>query len=128
MKQTDANTNLQELKELVKAFRKERGWEKHFTPKNVATSISIEAAELLELYQWDLLVKDDAPQKAEEELADILIFAFHFATLYDIDIATAFKAKLAAAAKKYPTEIFNENNEGFDDYHRIKKEYRQGKK
>lgn len=121
----DAETNLQELKELVIQMREERNWNKHFTPKNTATSIAIEAAELLEHYQWDLLIKEDREAIASE-LADILIFCFHFATLYDFDIATIFKAKLEKAKQKYPAELF-QDRDGLEDYHRIKKQYRKGR-
>jgi len=126
MSKSDEKTNLQDLKDLVVKFRNERGWEKHFTPKDVATSISIEAGELLEHFQWANLLKDDRDEIANE-LADVLIFAFHFATLYDFDIATIFQNKLAAAAKKYPTSVFNEQHEDPDYYHHIKKVYRQHK-
>lgn len=124
MKKTDQDTNLQELKELVIKFRKDRGWEKHFTPKNVATSIAIEAAELLEHFQWDLLMKDDKDEIAKE-LADVLIFAFHFATLYDLDISTEFKKKLKAAEEKYPTSIHKPGADDKTAYHQAKKKYRQ---
>ena len=127
MKKTDHETTLEELKTLVVKFRQERGWEKHFTPKNVATSIAIEAAELLEHFQWDLLMKDDQKEIAKE-LADVLIFAFHFATLYDLDITTEFKNKLALAAKKYPTTIHKPGADDKDAYHRAKKQYRNAKK
>ena len=126
MKKVDSNTHLEELKTLVIKFRAERGWDKHFTPKNVATSIAIEAAELLELFQWDLLMKEDR-QKAAEELADVLIFAFHFATIYDIDITTAFRAKLEAAAKKYPISVFNPQSDSQEEYHAAKQAYRKAK-
>lgn len=130
MGKADAETTLQELKDLVTKFREERDWNKHFTPKNVATSIAIEAAELLEHFQWDLLMKDAEDDKEEivKELADVLIFTFHFATIYDIDMASAFRNKLEAVAKKYPVEVFNANNDGKADYHRIKQSYRKGKK
>lgn len=126
----DAETTLQELKDLVIKFRGERNWDKHFTPKNVATSIAIEAAELLEHFQWDLLIKDteDDREEVAKELADVLIFAFHFATICDIDITSAFRKKLEAASRKYPVEVFNKNNDGKADYHHIKQSYRKGRK
>jgi dCTP diphosphatase len=124
MNKPDNKTTLDELKKLVINFRKERGWDKHFTPKNVATSISIEAAELLEHFQWDQLIKEDK-EEISKELADVLIFAFHFATLYDIDISTVFQKKLSAAAKKYPVEVFNGESDDTDNYHSVKKKYRQ---
>lgn len=120
----DNETNLAQLKELVIKFREERDWEKHFTPKNTAVSISLEAAELLEHFQWDYLMRDDREEIASE-LADILIFCFHFATLYDFDISTIFQEKLKKASLKYPVDVFNSASNGLEEYHKIKKSYRQ---
>lgn len=120
---TDTNTHLQELKDLVKQFREERGWGKHHTPKNLSMSIAIEAAELMELFQWDEYTKRNQ-EKIQEELADILIYCFNLADTCGIDIATAFRAKLKKAAVKYPVELFNKDSDSPDDYHRIKQAYR----
>jgi len=124
MKKTDKETSLQELKDLVVRFREERNWGKHHTPKNLAMSIAIEAAELMELFQWDEYTKRNQ-EKIADELADILIYCFNFADTCDIDIATAFRAKLAVNAKKYPTTLFNKKTDSPDEYHRIKQDYRQ---
>lgn len=124
----DNNTNLDQLKRLVVQFRAERDWDKHFTPKNTAISIALEAAELMEHFQWDLLMKEDKDEIAGE-LADILIFCFHFATLYDFDISTIFQAKLAKARLKYPVELFNKDAKAdTDNYHQVKQAHRQAKK
>lgn len=122
----DDETTLQELKDLVIQHAVERGWRKHHSPKNLAISISLEAAELLEHYQWDDYKKEDK-QAIADELADLLTYAFNFAATCDIDIATAFREKLERAAKKYPVEIFNPDSDGNDEYFRIKKSYRHGK-
>jgi dCTP diphosphatase len=127
MAKQDKDTSIQELKDLVAKFRDERDWAKHHTPKNLAISIAIEAAELMELFQWDDYSKSNK-QKMSEELADILIYSFNFAETYGIDIATSFKAKLEAAAKKYPKEVFSGGNDTPDDYHQAKLAYRKAKK
>lgn len=120
----DRDTSLQELKDLVVQFREERGWGKHHTPKNLAISIALEAAELLEHFQWDEYRQDDKESMAEE-LIDVLINCFNFADILDIDIAPVFKAKLEKAKQKYPVELFNPKRDGNDDYFRIKQAYRQ---
>ena len=123
----DKDTNLAQLKELVIKFRQERDWDKNFTPKDTAVSIVIEAGELLEHFQWDRMMKEDKDEIASE-LADILIFCFHFATLYDFDISTIFQAKLAKAQIKYPVIVFNKDSDaGYDEFKRIKQDYRKGK-
>ena len=73
------------------------------------------------------LKKEDKDEIASE-LADILIFCFHFATLYDFDISTIFQAKLAKAQIKYPVIVFNKDSDaGYDEFKRIKQDYRKGK-
>ena len=123
----DKHTNLEQLKQQVIAFRKERNWDQHFTPKDTAISIALEASELLEHFQWDKLMREDKDEIASE-LADILIFCFHFATLYDFDISTIFQSKLDKAKLKYPASIFNKAGDVAQaDFRRIKREYRQAK-
>lgn len=122
----DADTTIQELKDLVIKFREDRNWAKHHVPKNLAISISIEAAELLELFQWDTYSLGNK-DKIAAELSDILIYCFNMADILDIDITTEFKAKIAKASKKYPTSLFNSKTDSLDDYHRIKQDYRQKK-
>lgn len=82
----------------------ERDWH-HNPARGLATSIALEAAELLEHYQWrDKPVGNKHDLAAE--LADIFIYAFQFAQVNDIDIAKAITDKLALAAQKYPAEAF----------------------
>lgn len=126
-KKSDNDTTLQELKELVAKFRDERDWKKHHSPKNLSISIALEAAELMEHFQWDEYTKT-SKKEIEAELADIIIYCFNFAETMDIDIASAFKAKLDKAAKKYPVEIFSAGKDNAEDYMRVKQDYRQGKK
>jgi dCTP diphosphatase len=124
----DDETTIQELKDLIIHFQKERGWGAHHTPRNLATSISIEAAELLEHFQWGEY-SDNNKQAIADELADILSYCFNLAATLGIDVATAFRDKVARVAEKYPTSIFNpESTDNKADYNRIKQAYRAGKK
>lgn len=126
MEKDDSNTNLREPKDLVAKFRNDRGWGKHHTPKNLAMSIAIEAAELMELFPWDEYTKRNQG-KISDELADILIFCFNLADTLGVDIATSFSKKLKKAEEKYPTDLFNAENDSPDHYNRIKHEYRRKK-
>jgi dCTP diphosphatase len=126
MKQ-DHETTVQELKELVAKFRDERGWKKEHSPKNLSMSIAIEAAELMEHFQWDTYNKGDK-QAIADELADIISYCLNLADVMEIDVATTFRDKLDRAAKKYPLELFNPKRSGSaEEYHKIKKAYRGGK-
>ena len=83
----------------------ERGWDKTNSSRGIAISLSLEANELLEYFQWE----DDSfgdKNDLESELADIFVYAIQFADRYGIDIPTAIKKKLDIQAKKYPVEIF----------------------
>ncbi len=127
MKQVnDTTTTFQELKDIVAKFGKDRNWGKHHAPKNLAMNIAIEAAELMEHYVWE---RDGEPDKAEvaDELADVIFNCLNFAASQDIDITTAFMAKFERLQKKYPTTIFNADNDSLDDYQKIKQQYRAGK-
>ena len=122
---TDATTTLQELKDELAIFRAERGWT-DLSPRSQAISVVLEAAELIEHFQWD---EYDPGHKAAiaDELADVLTYCFGLANELDIDIAAAYRDKLERTRQKYPTHIFNPDNTGDDAnaaYDRIKKEYR----
>jgi NTP pyrophosphatase (non-canonical NTP hydrolase) len=109
---SDANTTVAELKELLLQFRNEREWEQFHDPKNLAEAISIEAAELLELFLWKKpeevaqLLKSNLQFKraVEDEFADILSFALNFANAANIDVSHAVKAKIEKNRNKYPVE------------------------
>ncbi len=125
MGRTDNDTTIQELKELVDTFSKDRNWQRHHNPKNLSMSIVVEAAELMEHYQWE---RDGQPNQQEvaDELSDIIFNCLMFAVGQDIDIASSFKSKYKRLLKKYPVTIFNKDNDSLKDYDRIKKAYRKG--
>lgn len=87
------------IKEIIK-FRDERNWKEFHTPSNLAKSIMIEAAELLENYQWSDLEKD--LENVKEELADILIYSLTLAHYYDFDIKDIILNKIVKNNLKYP--------------------------
>jgi NTP pyrophosphatase (non-canonical NTP hydrolase) len=88
----------------ARAFRDERDWAQFHNPKDLALSISLEASELLECFQWsgaDLDVPDKRERMAEE-LADVMIYCALFADAAGIDAVEAMARKLEANARKYP--------------------------
>lgn len=110
----------------------ERDWLNQPTA-DVAKSIIIEAAELLEHFQWnnyfDEEIEKDPEMKQEivHELADVFIYATEMAILLNVNIEDIVDAKLAIAAKKYPVGVVN-GKLGSKKYKEIKKEYRKNKK
>jgi NTP pyrophosphatase (non-canonical NTP hydrolase) len=91
----------------LELFRDERDWSQFHTPKNLALSVSIEAAELLEHFQWirDDEVADYVAEHREdiaEELADVLIYAIQLAQVLGISPSSALASKLALNEQRYP--------------------------
>lgn len=119
MSKEDTSTTLQELKGLVAKFRDERDWAKHHTPKNLAISIAIEAAELMEVFQWEENETKNIP-KVKEELADVIIYCLNMADTVGVDIASIVIEKLGANAKKYPVALYKANDNSIEELRRIK--------
>ena len=84
-------------------FRDKRNWAQFHNPKDLALGLSIEAAELNELFLWKKPEEAD-PARVREELADILIFALMLLEKYGFDLEEIVKEKLAANAEKYPAD------------------------
>ncbi|MCP4593267.1 MAG: nucleotide pyrophosphohydrolase [bacterium] len=110
---TDHDTTVAELRKRMAAFVQERDWEQFHDPKNLAASIAIEAAELMEHFQWvpserSGAVRDDPVALGEvaEELADVFAYALSFANALDIDVTGALFAKLEKNAAKYPADSY----------------------
>lgn len=119
----DSTTTLKDLKAKMAAFVKERDWAKFHSPKNLSMSIAIEAAELMEHFQWcDLETsKDDLNKEIQEvrhEIADIFCYLLSFCNLYDIDISQAVSEKLALNAAKYPAAKVHGS---YEKYKKMKK-------
>lgn len=92
--------------EKVLSFRDDRDWKQYHNGKDLAISISLEANELLEIFQWS---KDDCDRlerivQVKEELADVLIYAIMMADYYNIDLDEIIDAKLTKNLIKYPKD------------------------
>lgn len=94
--------SIEELKIAIDDFADERDWGKFHSPANLAKSISIEANELLECFQWsdDNFSIDDV----KEELADVLNYAIRMASVMDLDIKSIVLEKIKKNANKYPID------------------------
>ena len=91
---------MEELKTIITEFREKRGWEKYDTLERFSKSISIEAAELLEHFQWD--EKGDNIQEIKDELADVLIYSLAMCDDLDEDPKKIIEEKLIDVARRYP--------------------------
>ena len=105
---SDELTRIKQLKDEVRNFVDERDWNKYHHPKELAISIVIEAAELLEMFQWDEKVdiqdiKDDEKtmDKIKEEVADVMTYILCLANQLDLDLSEVILAKLEKNRTKY---------------------------
>ncbi len=106
MSDTDA---LELLRDRARGFVEERQWQHFQTPKNLSMAMIVEAAELVEHFQWltsEQSLKPDAVQKEKiaEELSDVLIYLIRIADVLDIDLAGSALLKVERNKKKYPAE------------------------
>lgn len=110
------------LKEKLIKFRKKRGWEKFHKPKDLAISLSIEAAELLENFQWKTdeetagMLKGDKHKRITEEVADIVIYLTYLCNDLKIDINKAVSRKLKINQKKYPSAKVRGSAKKYNEY------------
>jgi NTP pyrophosphatase (non-canonical NTP hydrolase) len=107
---TDADTTLADLRRRVSDFVTARDWEQFHTPKNLSAAIAIEAAEMMERFQWltdgqaAAAMQDDEAQRANvaDELADVLIYCLSLANALELDVSTAIINKLQRNERRFP--------------------------
>jgi NTP pyrophosphatase (non-canonical NTP hydrolase) len=100
-------SEIQDLTKKLNQFIDERNWRKSQNPKDLAISISIEAAELLEDFQW--ISSEEALQKnkenIKEEIADVLIYSLMLCSRLDLDVKEIIEEKMVKNAQKYPVSM-----------------------
>lgn len=98
--------NFDDITKEIKEFCEERDWSQFHDPKNLAISLALESAEVLELFQWtkDNQVKPDKINELPDELADVLYWVIMLSNHYDIDLFSALKSKMEKNRKKYPID------------------------
>lgn len=110
---------LDELREKIREFRDARDWLQFHSPKNLAASISIEAAELLEIFQWcgnrdSVNVARQKRAAVEDEVADIAIYLLEFADIVGVDLSDAVKKKLERNERRYPVDKAKGSSQKWD--------------
>ena len=116
----DADTaRLDRLRDLVRQFVDERDWAQFHTPKNLAMAMSIEAAEVMEHFQWlptGRELADDKRTAVGHELADVLVYLVRLADVLDIDLPAAVTDKMALNRQKYPADRVRGDARKYDEY------------
>ncbi|WP_035052793.1 nucleotide pyrophosphohydrolase [Andreprevotia chitinilytica] len=114
--------DLTELQARLRAFSAERDWDQFHSPKNLACALSVEASELLELFQW---LSDDQARSAPadpafaerlgEEVSDVLLYLLRLADVTGLDLSAVVERKLALNAQKYPVEQSRGSSRKYDE-------------
>lgn len=119
---TDQTTTIHQLREIVRQFVDERDWQQFHSPKNLSMSLAIEAAELMEHFQWITTDESRAigtdTEKLEavgEELADVICYGLAIANELGIDVSDALRDKMTKNARKYPAEEYRGRYGAADD-------------
>ncbi len=94
----------------IRQFIADRDWRQFHTPDNMAKSISIEAGELLECFQWSDEPRDGDWEHVHEELADVMIYCIQMADLLGVDLDEIIHSKMEKNAKRYPVELSKESS------------------
>ena len=116
--------NIEEISNYLTKFAKDRDWEQYHTPKNLACALSVEASELLEIFQWktrseeeDLLGEDNPERKKiEDEISDIITYAIRLCDVMNIDLESAMKRKFKDNELKYPADQVKGSARKYNDY------------
>ena len=106
---TPPTDSLIEIRDRMRAFVAERDWDQFHTPKNLASALIVEAAELQEHFQWltpeqSMVLAPEKRAAVADELSDVLVYLVRMADKLDIDVADAADRKIAANAAKYPAD------------------------
>ena len=109
------------LKQLIE-FRRERDWQQFHNPKDIAISLSIEAAELLEWFQWrnkteiKKMLETDKREALEDEIADVAVYLSYLCHDLNIDIEQAIQRKMQKNAVKYPVDKVKGRADKYNEY------------
>ena len=99
--------DMQKIENIIQNFSKERDWDQFHNPKNLAMALSVETAELVEIFQWlepeqVLNINEAKKEHLKEEIADISVYLLRICMAYDINLEEAIISKMKKNEKKYP--------------------------
>ena len=111
--------DITKIQNQLENFATERDWEQFHTPKNLSMALSVEASELVEIFQWLRAEESISPDKKQtdaikSEVADIAMYLLRFCSVLEIDIEEAIKNKLEKNAEKYPVNLSKGNAQKYN--------------
>ena len=115
------DADLAQLRDLIRVFVAERDWEQFHTPKNLSAALSVEAAELLENFQWlqsgeRTELSEARLRQVRHELADVLFYLIRLADRLDVDLTDALHEKMALNRVKYPADKVRGDSRKYNEY------------
>lgn len=117
---THSTDSLQQLTQALAHFAAERHWQPFHSPKNLASALSVEAAELLEHFQW--LTEDQSRALAADkkeavafEMADVLLYLVQLSSALEVDLLDAARRKMVINAEKYPVDKARSSSVKYDE-------------
>lgn len=113
--------SLDDLRTRINTFVQERDWEQFHSPKNLAMAMIVEAAELVEHFQWNTIEQSyqlsaEKREQVSHELADTFVYLLRIADVTGVDLIAATNAKIDLNAKKYPVEKVRGSNAKYTAY------------
>ncbi len=122
MSDSSSIVEIETLIQRIRQFARDRDWEQFHSPKNLAMGVSVEAAELVEIFQW--LTEEESKNldstqqgRVEEELADVAVYLLKIADCLNIDLLDAIDRKLTKNEIKYPADLVRGSAKKYSDYH-----------
>lgn len=120
-KSGDSTTSVEQLKQVVLEFVAERDWNQFHSPKNLSMALAIEAAELMEHFQWismqesrEIAGQPEKVREVAEEMSDVFCYLLALSSELGVDLASSLHAKMIKNRKKYPAETFR-GKYGYED-------------
>lgn len=116
----DVPDTLESLRSSLRQFASARDWDQYHSPKNLAAALCVEAAELLEHFQWltdaaSKSLSDDQLRRVGEEMADVLLYLIRLSDKLDVDLLAAARRKIEVNAERYPVEKARDNSRKYTE-------------
>lgn len=113
--------DIDQIKQRLREFAEARDWDQFHSPKNLASAISVEAAELLEIFQWlteegSRTLNAETKHKVEQEVADVFLYLLRLADKLDIDVLGAAARKIDLNDVKYPVDLSKGNAKKYTEF------------
>ena len=111
--------DISKIQNQLEKFAIERDWRQFHTPKNLAMALSVEASELVEIFQWLKPEESNSPDQKQiesinDEVADIAMYLLRFCSVLEIDLESAIKSKLERNTEKYPINLSKGNSQKYN--------------